>query len=145
MKILIMGLPGSGKTWLSDQLQTNLGSALFDSYDVRIMADDMDYSKDGRLRHTHRLASIANFEASQGRKVIINCVCPRINMRSIIDPDVLIWMATIENSRDPATDRMFQQLTENETHQRIIIRRKLDVSAAARIAQRIEQRRWDKV
>lgn len=140
-----MGLPGSGKTWLSDQLQTNLGTALFDSYDIRIMADDMDYSKEGRIRHAGRLASIANYESSQGRKVIVNCVCPRVSMRSIINPDVLIWMATIETSKDAATNRMFQNLQESETANRIIIRRRLQISDAARIAQRIEQGRWDKV
>lgn len=145
MKILIMGLPGTGKTWLSDHLQTNLRTSLFDSYDVRLMADDLDYSKEGRLRHARRMAAIATFESGWGRTVIVNSVCPRIEMRAIIDPDVLIWMDTFEGSKDPNTNRMFQPLTNTDCKQRIVVRKRQQPSDVAKIAQRIEQQRWDKL
>ena len=42
MKILVMGLPGSGKTYLSERLQPLLKSARFDADEVGFMAGDLE-------------------------------------------------------------------------------------------------------
>ena len=44
MKILVMGLPGSGKTYLSERLQPLLESAWYNADKVRSMAGDWDFS-----------------------------------------------------------------------------------------------------
>ena len=51
-----MGLPGSGKTYLSQRLQPLLGAAWFNADKVREMANDWDFSPEGRTRpvsYTH--------------------------------------------------------------------------------------------
>jgi len=48
MKILVMGLPGSGKTYLSERLVPLLNAAWYNADVVRKMANDWDFSDDGR-------------------------------------------------------------------------------------------------
>ncbi len=50
MKILIMGLPGSGKTYLAERLQPLLNAAWYNADVVRNMANDWDFSSEGRDR-----------------------------------------------------------------------------------------------
>tara|TARA_Y100000031_G_scaffold115754_1_gene128169 strand:+ start:54 stop:239 length:186 start_codon:yes stop_codon:yes gene_type:complete len=61
MKILIMGLPGSGKTYLSERLQPLLKAAWYNADKVRSMANDWDFSQEGRLRQSLRMKSFADF------------------------------------------------------------------------------------
>ena len=49
MKILIMGLPGSGKTYLAERLQPLLEAAWYNADKVREMANDWDFSPEGRI------------------------------------------------------------------------------------------------
>ena len=67
MKILVMGLPGSGKTYLAERLQPLLESAWFNADKVRSMAGDWDFSEEGRLRQSLRMKSIADFESHHNR------------------------------------------------------------------------------
>ena len=48
MKILIMGLSGSGKTFLSKLLQKELSCAWYNADNLREMANDWDFSDEGR-------------------------------------------------------------------------------------------------
>ena len=61
-KILIMGLPGSGKTYLTERLVPLIGAAWFNADKVREMANDWDFSEEGRIRQSNRMKSIADFE-----------------------------------------------------------------------------------
>ena len=76
MKILIMGLPGSGKTYLAKRLSPLLNAAWFNADKVRKMAGDWDFSVEGRLRQSLRMKSIADFEDSHKRIVICDFICP---------------------------------------------------------------------
>ena len=53
MKILIMGLSGSGKTFLSKLLQKELSCAWYNADNLREMANDWDFSDEGRKRQSH--------------------------------------------------------------------------------------------
>jgi len=44
MKILVMGLPGSGKTYLTERLVPLINSAWYNADQVRKMANDWDFS-----------------------------------------------------------------------------------------------------
>ena len=50
MKILIFGLPGAGKTWLAQRLYQMLDNcAWFNADKIREMANDWDFSPEGKL------------------------------------------------------------------------------------------------
>lgn len=108
MKILIFGLPGSGKTWLAERLQKRLECAWFNADEVRRMANDWEFSEAARYRQAHRMASIANHEKYHDRTVICDFVCPTEVTRAIFDADYTVWMDTIKEGRFEDTNKMFE-------------------------------------
>jgi adenylylsulfate kinase len=109
MKILVMGLPGAGKTWLSERLQKYLGSAWYNADKVREMANDWDFSPEGRVRQANRMKTFADYEKSHGRYVICDFVCPTRQTRDAFNPDLVIWLNTIEEGRFEDTNNMFEK------------------------------------
>ena len=128
MKILIMGLPGSGKTYLAERMQPILKAAWYNADKVREMANDWDFSPDGRIRQSLRMKSLADFEKKHGRIVICDFVCPTFETKNNFDPDITIWMDTIKSGRYEDTNKMFEKpenvdfkVTEmNDTNHHII-------------------------
>lgn len=112
MKILIMGLPGSGKTWLAERLQKHLDCAWYNADKVREMANDWDFSDTGRRRQSERMNNIATFESVRGRTVICDFVCPTAKTRKEFDADIIIWMNTIEAGRFEDTNKIFEEPTD---------------------------------
>lgn len=112
MKILIMGLPGSGKTWLAERLQKALDCAWFNADEVRKMANDWEFGEDARIRQARRMRNLANYEKGCGRVVICDFVCPTELTRHIFEADVTIWMNTIEEGRFEDTNKMFEEPTD---------------------------------
>ena len=108
MKILIMGLPGSGKTWLAERLQKRLNCAWFNADKVREMANDWEFSEAARLRQAYRMQNIADYEKENNRTVIADFVCPLEITREIFDADYTVWMDTISQGRYEDTNSMFQ-------------------------------------
>jgi adenylylsulfate kinase len=109
MKILIMGLPGSGKTWLAERLQKRLECAWFNADEVRRMASDWEFGDDARLRQARRMRDLANFEKGKGRIVICDFVCPTDLTRHIFEADYTVWMDTITKGRFEDTNKMFER------------------------------------
>tara|TARA_B100000614_G_scaffold33253_1_gene25802 strand:- start:15 stop:425 length:411 start_codon:yes stop_codon:yes gene_type:complete len=109
MKILIMGLPGSGKTYLAERMQPILKAAWYNADKVREMANDWDFSPDGRIRQSLRMKSLADFEKKHGRIVICDFVCPTSETKNNFDPDITIWMNTIKSGRYEDTNKMFEK------------------------------------
>jgi adenylylsulfate kinase len=108
MKILIMGLPGSGKTHLAERLQKHLNCAWYNADKIREMANDWDFSEAARLRQAYRMKSVADFEKSFDRTVICDFVCPLQITREIFEADYTIWMNTIQSGRFQDTNKMFE-------------------------------------
>ena len=116
MRILIMGLPGSGKTHLAVRLQQHLKNCAWYNADaIRRMADDWDFTPSGRHRQAERMNMLANFEGTRGRTVICDFVCPTIETRKLFDHDIMIWMNTIEQGRFEDTNQMFEN-PDNATY-----------------------------
>ena len=108
MKILVMGLPGAGKTWLSERLQKHLECAWYNADKVRQMANDWDFSPEGRVRQANRMKTFADFEKQNNRYVICDFVCPTRKTRDAFNPDIVIWLDTISEGRFEDTNNMFE-------------------------------------
>lgn len=110
-KILIMGLPGSGKTTMAQHLKLcleQLGHTTewFNADQVRQQFNDWDFSPEGRLRQAQRMNTLAS---SSGKDfVICDFVAPTQAMRDLFAADWTIWMDTIDQGRYQDTNRMFQ-------------------------------------
>jgi len=111
MKILVMGLPGSGKTYLAQRLQPLLRAAWYNADKLREMASDSDFSKEGRIRQSLRMRAFADFESKQGRTVICDFICPTKETRKNFAPDVVIWIDTIKEGRFEDTNALFEEPT----------------------------------
>ena len=114
-KILIMGLPGAGKTYLSNYLKQELEKLKrtvewFNADEVRKQFNDWDFSEEGRIRQSLRMAELA--EKSKADFVICDFVAPLVAMRDNYDADITIWMDTIDEGRFEDTNKMFVPPTE---------------------------------
>lgn len=116
MKILVMGLPGSGKTYLTERLVPLLKAAWYNADKLREMANDWDFSKAGRLRQAQRMKTFADFESQNGRRVICDFVCPTKDTRSTFDADLIIWMDTISEGRYVDTNKIFEKPQKVDFH-----------------------------
>jgi adenylylsulfate kinase len=103
-----MGLPGSGKTFLAESLQKELDCAWFNADKVRLYANDWEFTEDARLRQARRMRNLADFEKGEGRTVICDFVCPTELTRYIFESDYTIWMDTVDTSKYPDTNKIFE-------------------------------------
>ena len=111
MKILIFGLPGSGKTWLAERLVQHIDNCAWYNADfVRKYANDWDFELAGRMRQANRMKTFADFEKSNGRWVICDFVAPTEKARNAFDADFLIWLDTIKKGR--VVSAKLEQLNE---------------------------------
>jgi broad-specificity NMP kinase len=122
-KILIMGLPGSGKTYFAERLKEYIEThgefhSLADSLnnskpvvkwinadDVRKKYNDWDFSYEGRIRQSIRMRELA--DACLKDFVIADFVAPLVEMRNNFKADWTIWMDTIEKGRFEDTNKAF--------------------------------------
>lgn len=130
-KILIMGLPGSGKTFLATALKKYLEENSnvntmpldrmlhlelppiaytskvdwFNADEIRKRFNDWDFSKVGRIRQSLRMAEFAL--KSTGDFVICDFVAPLVEMRNNFKADWTVWMDTIDQGRFEDTNKAF--------------------------------------
>ena len=132
-KILVMGLPGSGKTYFAERLKTYLeehsmyhsvpvekltyaeyppapGSwkatvKWFNADEVRKQYNDWDFSREGRIRQSLRMFDFAL--KSNSDFVICDFVAPLPEMRHNFKADWVIWMDTIKEGRYEDTNKAF--------------------------------------
>lgn len=125
-RILIMGLPGAGKTTLAAELKRYLelhGTAdlsnaemlpitgfkpqvkWFNADDIRRKYNDWDFSNDGRIRQSIRMFQFS-IEAG-GDYVICDFVAPLVEMRNNFKADWTIWVDTIREGRYADTNAAF--------------------------------------
>ena len=105
-RILIMGLPGAGKTTLAQALQTRLNCVWFNADEIRARYNDWDFSLEGRIRQSQRMRILA--DDSNSDYVIADFVAPLVKMRTVYDADYVIWMDTISAGRFEDTNQVFE-------------------------------------
>ena len=105
--ILIMGLPGSGKTTLASELVPLLKAKWINADEVRKEANDWDFSEEGRTRQAKRMWTKAKEYKNQGNHVVADFICPTPAARALFPADFIIWVDTIKEGRFDDTNKMF--------------------------------------
>ena len=105
--ILIMGLPGSGKTTLASELVPLLKAKWLNADEVRKEANDWDFSAEGRTRQAKRMWTKAQEYKNQGNHVVADFICPTPAARALFPADFIIWVDTIKEGRFDDTNKMF--------------------------------------
>ena len=108
MKILIMGLPGTGKTWLGERLGKHFNIPYWDADDIRRIYNDWNFSSLGREKQALRMRKLAEVDPIS----ISGFVCPLPGYRRHFFPDKVIWMDTIKESEYEDTNKLFQPPTK---------------------------------
>lgn len=124
-RILIMGLPGSGKTYFAERLKRYLEAYInpinenslrpiadaqvtvtwLNADDIRKKYNDWDFSHEGRIRQSVRMRDLA--DAADAEYAIVDFVAPLVEMRNNFKADWCIWIDTIDRGRFEDTNRMF--------------------------------------
>ena len=105
--ILVMGLPGAGKTTLANEIAPHLNAKRLNADEVRKAADDWDFSEEGRVRQAKRMADFALKLKAESNYVIADFIAPTPEARSFFPADFIIWVDTIKKGRFEDTNQMF--------------------------------------
>ena len=114
--ILIMGLPGSGKTTLAEELAPMLNAKRLNADEVRKEANDWDFSEEGRKRQARRMADFALKLKEEGNFVVADFVCPTPEARALFPANFIIWVDTIKEGRFDDTNKMFVRPDKFDYH-----------------------------
>ena len=107
-KILIMGLPGAGKTTLANALAPLLNAVVFNADAVRAnLSRDLGFSHGERVEHARRMGWMCDRVVEAGGTVIADFICPTADTRAAFGEAFTIWVDRIESGRFEDTNRMF--------------------------------------
>ena len=106
--ILIMGLPGSGKSSLLEAIKDAYNGTVYtlNADKVRTEANDWDFSKEGIIRQAKRMASLAEktklksfiVDSIEKDILLVDFICPTYETRSLFNADITIWCDTVKKS-----------------------------------------------
>ena len=114
--ILVMGLPGAGKTTLANELAPLLNAKRVNADEVRKAANDWDFSEEGRKKQSKRMSELALKLKNEGNHVIADFICPTPEARSLFPADIVIWVDTIQEGRFEDTNQMFVKPEKYDFH-----------------------------
>jgi hypothetical protein len=107
-KILIMGLPGAGKTTLARALAPLIGAVIFNADEVRANLNrDLGFSPEDRIEHARRMGWLCDRVVAAGVPAIADFICPLPAARAAFGDAFCIWVDRIEAGRFEDTNRLF--------------------------------------
>ena len=104
-----MGLPGTGKTYLSKELIKIIPIIHLNADEIRKHFDDWDFSEEGRLRQADRMKRFSDYIIQEKISPLADFVCPLEKTRKILKPDIIIWMDTEKKGRFENTNKIFEK------------------------------------
>jgi phosphopantetheine adenylyltransferase len=109
-KILVMGLPGAGKTTLAAALAPRLSAVHFNADAVRQNINrDLGFAREDRIEHARRMGWLCDRVVEAGTYAIADFICPTEDARSAFGAAFTIWVDRINKSRFADTDAMFEE------------------------------------
>ena len=114
MKILVMGLSGSGKSTFAKRLVEDLNemgkpAEWFNADQIREAINDWDFSEEGRIRQAERMKRFAEGATTMGKIAVCDFICPTQKLRNIFDADIVVWMDTVSTSKYEDTNKIFEE------------------------------------
>lgn len=108
MIILILGLPGTGKSTLANELMKRMDAVWLDGDAVRAtLSSDLGFSHADRLEHARRMGAVA--QLLDGRDCIVSFICPTEETRAAFgERDLTIWMDRLACREFDDTTAMFE-------------------------------------
>ena len=76
MKVLIFGLPGTGKTTLAKPFAELINGVHLNADDIRKRYDDWDFTSSGRIRQAQRMRHLADGIVMADKIAVADFVCP---------------------------------------------------------------------
>lgn len=113
--VLLMGLPGAGKTTIADAIRDRTNGLHINADDVRAgLNKDLGFSLEDRVEHARRLGELARLlQRKQDKPVIVDFVNPTKETRAAFGKaDVTVWVDTIKTSRFEDTNQLWEDPEE---------------------------------
>jgi shikimate kinase len=119
-KIIIMGLPGAGKTTLARIVAARLNAVHFNADEVRTHINkDLGFSEDDRIEHACRMGWLCDQVVKTGGFAVADFICPTPETRRAFlkgGPALIVWVDRIEKSAFADTNEMFVRPESFDVH-----------------------------